>query len=226
MCWNLTVRQTGRGLTRFSRRRLRKNRRKIIVLDDDPTGVQTVHDISVYTSWDRESIREGFAETNSLFYVLTNSRGLTEAQTTKVHQDIAHTVAEVSKETGQDFLIISRSDSTLRGHYPLETELLKKGIEAETGISIDGEVLCPFFREGGRFTIGNVHYVKYGDELWPAGEDGVREGQGHSVTVPRICVTMWRKRRAEHIRLPLSPVYRLRSCGHFSWMRLNRSWRL
>lgn len=147
-----------------------ENRRKIIVLDDDPTGVQTVHDISVYTSWDGESIREGFAETNSLFYVLTNSRGLTEAQTTKVHQDIAHTVAEVSKETGQDFLIISRSDSTLRGHYPLETELLKKGIEAETGISIDGEVLCPFFREGGRFTIGNVHYVKYGNELWPAGE--------------------------------------------------------
>ena len=24
---------------------------KIVVLDDDPTGVQTVHDVSVYTAW-------------------------------------------------------------------------------------------------------------------------------------------------------------------------------
>ena len=31
---------------------------KIIVLDDDPTGVQTVHDISVYTDWDADSIRQ------------------------------------------------------------------------------------------------------------------------------------------------------------------------
>ena len=28
-----------------------KSRRKIIVLDDDPTGVQTVHGVSVYTDW-------------------------------------------------------------------------------------------------------------------------------------------------------------------------------
>ena len=30
--------------------------------------------------------------------------------------------------------------------------------------------MCPFFKEGGRFTIDNVHYVKYGDELVPANE--------------------------------------------------------
>lgn len=147
-----------------------KNNRKIVVLDDDPTGVQTVHDISVYTSWDKESVRKGFEEENKLFYILTNSRGLTVSQTTQVHKEIAHTVAEVSRETNKDFIIISRSDSTLRGHYPLETELLKEVVEQETGISMDGEVLCPFFKEGGRFTIDNVHYVKYGEELVPAGE--------------------------------------------------------
>ena len=36
--------------------------KKIIVLDDDPTGVQTVHSISVYTDWSVESIEKGFAE--------------------------------------------------------------------------------------------------------------------------------------------------------------------
>lgn len=144
--------------------------KKIVVLDDDPTGVQTVHDISVYTDWSEESIRSGFEETNNLFYILTNSRGFTAEQTTKAHREIAEVVDAVSKETGKEYIFISRSDSTLRGHYPLETELLKECYEKNTGKTIDGEILCPFFKEGGRFTIENVHYVKYGEELIPANE--------------------------------------------------------
>lgn len=31
---------------------IRTNHQKIVVLDDDPTGVQTVHDISVFTNWE------------------------------------------------------------------------------------------------------------------------------------------------------------------------------
>jgi hypothetical protein len=77
------------------------NNKKIVVLDDDPTGVQTVHDISVYTNWEKESIRRGFAEENNLFYVLTNSRGFTVEQTTKAHNEIAAVVDEVAKETGR-----------------------------------------------------------------------------------------------------------------------------
>lgn len=149
---------------------IKASNKKIVVLDDDPTGVQTVHDISVYTSWDKDSIRAGFDEENSLFYVLTNSRGFTAEQTTKAHYEIAAVVDEVAKETGKEYIFISRSDSTLRGHYPLETELLKADYEKNTGKVIDGEILCPFFKEGGRFTIENVHYVKYGDELVPANE--------------------------------------------------------
>ena len=146
------------------------NRKKIIVLDDDPTGVQTVHDISVYTNWEKDSIRQGFEEDNKLFYILTNSRGFTTEQTTEVHNAIAKVVDEVAKETGREYMFISRRDSTLRGHYPLETELLKVNYEKNTGKTVDGEILCPFFKEGGRFTVGNVHYVKYGEELIPANE--------------------------------------------------------
>lgn len=138
--------------------------KKIVVLDDDPTGIQTVHDISVYTDWSAESIRKGFDEPGKLFYILTNSRSFTVQQTTDVHSEIAKTIDAVSRETGKDYLVISRGDSTLRGHYPLETELLKGGR------NVDGEILCPYFREGGRYTIDNIHYVKYGDELVPAGE--------------------------------------------------------
>ena len=140
---------------------------KFIVLDDDPTGVQTVHDISVYTDWSVESLKSGLLEENKVFYVLTNSRGLTADETAVAHREMAANIVTAARETGKRYLIMSRSDSTLRGHYPLEPRLLKEGMEAD-GFTVDGEILCPFFKEGGRFTIGNTHYVKYGDELVPA----------------------------------------------------------
>ena len=155
---------------RLLKAEIAKNHKKLVVLDDDPTGVQTVHDISVYTNWEKASIRQGFEEENNLFFILTNSRGLTAKQTKAVHQEIGKNVAEVAKECRKDYIYISRSDSTLRGHFPLETEVLKECCETYSGRKIDGEILCPFFKEGGRFTLENVHYVQYGEELIPANE--------------------------------------------------------
>lgn len=143
--------------------------KKIVVLDDDPTGVQTVHDVSVYTDWEEDSIRQGFLEKESMFFILTNSRSFSAEETERVHREIAKRVGNVSKELNQDFMIISRGDSTLRGHYPLETEILADELQKSAGLASDGEVFCPFFPEGGRFTLDNVHYVKDRDELVPAG---------------------------------------------------------
>lgn len=149
---------------------IKNNQDKIIVLDDDPTGVQTVHGISVYTDWSYESIRSGFQEETKMFYILTNSRGFSVEQTTKVHHEIGQRIAEIAKEENKGYLIISRGDSTLRGHYPLETEILKEEFEKFSGYKVDGEILCPYFREGGRYTLGNVHFVKYDQELIPCAE--------------------------------------------------------
>ena len=157
------------GIQALLEEEVKKDKHKIVVLDDDPTGVQTVHDISVYTDWTYESIKKGFEEENKLFYVLTNSRGFTVEQTTKAHLEIGETVAKVAAELGMDYVIVSRGDSTLRGHYPLETELLRQMAEKYGNKKVDGEIICPYFKEGGRFTIDNVHYVKYGDELVPEG---------------------------------------------------------
>lgn len=146
------------------------NNSKLIVLDDDPTGVQTVHDVLVCTNWSEKSIRKGFEDKSKLFFIMTNSRGMTAEETTSVHHQIVANVAKVAREMHVRYLYISRSDSTLRGHYPLEPQLLKEGYEKAEKLSVDGEILCPFFKEGGRYTIDNVHYVKYGDELVPAAE--------------------------------------------------------
>ena len=154
---------------RLLKRELSEDFHKIVVLDDDPTGVQTVHDVSVYTDWSMESIAAGFREDNKVFYILTNSRGMTQEETETIHKEIGEAVVRVSKEQKKPFLLISRSDSTLRGHYPLETETLRACLE-KGGIHADGEIITPYFKDGGRFTIGNIHYVKQGDELVPAAE--------------------------------------------------------
>jgi uncharacterized protein YgbK (DUF1537 family) len=149
---------------------LEKNRRKFVVLDDDPTGIQTVHNVYVYTDWSVESIKRGFMDSNSMFYLLTNSRAMTDNQTRNIHLELTNNVINAAHESGKEFMIISRSDSTLRGHYPLETELVKQVVESKSRIVIDGEILFPFFKEGGRYTIDNIHYVDENGVLTPAGE--------------------------------------------------------
>ena len=143
--------------------------RKIVVLDDDPTGVQTVNGVYVYTRWDAETLLQAFRAPEQMFFILTNSRGLTAAESRAQHGEIANHIAEAAEATGQDFLVLSRGDSTLRGHWPMETEVLRTVLEEKTGKRYDGEVLYPFFPEGGRYTLNDVHYVRQGDRLVPAG---------------------------------------------------------
>ena len=144
--------------------------RKVIALDDDPTGIQTVHGVNVYTDWTQERLLDCFRDNDSISFILTNSRSFTAAQTETVHRDIAERVCRAAAETGRDYVLISRGDSTMRGHWPLETQTLAEAIAQESGRRFDGEVILPFFKEGGRFTFGNVHYVKDSETLVPAGE--------------------------------------------------------
>lgn len=143
--------------------------RKIIVLDDDPTGTQTVHGVNVYTDWEEKSIRAGMQESSNMFFILTNSRSFSSQKTEKVHREIGRRIAKLSAECGRDYILVSRSDSTLRGHYPLETETLRDAVERNSDKRFDGEILFPFFVEGGRYTIDNIHYAQDGNQLIPVG---------------------------------------------------------
>ena len=144
--------------------------RKVIVLDDDPTGIQTVHGVNVYTDWSYERILDCFRGDAVISYILTNSRSFTSAHTKRVHREIAENICRAAAQTRCDFVLISRGDSTLRGHWPLETQVLAETLAANGRKPFDGEVVIPFFPEGGRFTFGNIHYVREEDSLIPASE--------------------------------------------------------
>lgn len=150
--------------------RLNRLNRKIIVLDDDPTGTQTVNQVDVYTEWGKDTILEAFKDENKMFFVLTNSRSFSKKETVRVHKTIAKNIVESANLTGTQFLIISRGDSTLRGHYPIETESLRQSIEKASKYCYDGEIIIPFFEEGGRRTIDDIHYVETEDGLIPVGK--------------------------------------------------------
>lgn len=128
---------------------------KIIVLDDDPTGSQTVHSCLLLTRWDVDTLRLGLADESPIFFVLTNTRSLPPDGAAAVTREVCHNLKRAIEALGiQDFLIVSRSDSTLRGHYPIETDV----IASELG-PFDAHFLVPAFFEGGRITRDSVHYL-------------------------------------------------------------------
>jgi uncharacterized protein YgbK (DUF1537 family) len=129
---------------------------KIIVLDDDPTGSQTVHSCLLLMQWDVETLRLGLADESPIFFVLTNTRALTPERAASVTREVCHNLkAAISAENIHEFLVVSRSDSTLRGHYPIETDVI-----AEELGPFDAHFLIPAFFEGGRTTRDSVHYLK------------------------------------------------------------------
>ena len=154
---------------------IEKDDHVFVVLDDDPTGVQTVHDVNVYTDWQTDTLINAFRE-DRLFFILTNSRALSVEETTRLHREIVENVSWAAKKTGKKYFFISRGDSTLRGHYPLETDLLCEGLLRQYG-RVDGDILFPFFKEGNRFTVNDVHYVRYGNEMVPCGETEFAQDQ-------------------------------------------------
>ncbi|MEH1865587.1 MAG: four-carbon acid sugar kinase family protein [Nostoc sp.] len=142
------------------------NKPKIIVLDDDPTGSQTVHSCLLLMHWDVDTLRSGLQDDSPIFFVLTNTRSLTPESATSVTKEVCQNLKIALNVEGiDDFLIVSRSDSTLRGHYPIETD----AIAQELG-PFDAHFLVPAFFEGGRITRDSVHYLMIGDIPTPVHE--------------------------------------------------------
>ena len=148
------------------RNQVKASRCKVAVLDDDPTGTQTVHGVPVLTEWSVEALRDELSDESSVFYVLTNSRSLTLAQAQSLNREIGRNLVDAARQTGREFAVVSRSDSTLRGHFPGEVKALADAL----GQTFDGWIINPFFLEGGRYTIGDIHYVDEGGWLVPAAE--------------------------------------------------------
>jgi len=137
------------------------------VLDDDPTGTQSVADLPVLTRWEVADFAWAFAyEVNGqrqrAVYVLTNTRSLDPAEAASRNEEIVRNAlaAAAAADPALRLSFVSRSDSTLRGHYPLEPDVIAATVTAVNGETTDGVVIVPAFPDAGRVTIGGVHYMR------------------------------------------------------------------
>ena len=123
------------------RAQVEAGKRKVVVLDDDPTGTQTVYGIPVLTEWQDESLRAELANDLPAFYLLTNSRALPAAGAGELNTEIGRNLVKAAQQAGRNFAAVSRSDSTLRGHFPGEIESLAEAL----GQTFDGWIVLPYF---------------------------------------------------------------------------------
>ncbi|MGB5984139.1 MAG: four-carbon acid sugar kinase family protein [Desulfobacterales bacterium] len=139
---------------------------KLVILDDDPTGTQTVHGLPVLTTWRVEVLADELLTPGPGFFILTNSRSLTPPDAARLSQEIGANLRQAIAQTGVPLELISRSDSTLRGHFPGEVRALTRAL----GTPDLPCIVLPFFLEGGRLTANDIHYVAEGEILVPAAQ--------------------------------------------------------
>ncbi|MEU6256724.1 four-carbon acid sugar kinase family protein [Streptomyces sp. NPDC047043] len=143
---------------------------RLVVLDDDPTGTQTVADVPVLTSWTVDDLRWALRQDSSAFFVLTNTRSLSPEDAAARNREVVRALHAASAAEATDYVLASRGDSTLRGHFPLETDVLAEEV-TELGVGApDGVVLVPAYIEAGRLTVGSCHWMRTADGLLPVGE--------------------------------------------------------
>ena len=145
---------------------MNKSQPKIIVLDDDPTGSQTVHSCLLLMQWDVETLKIALQDEVPIFFILTNTRAIAPKQAREITTEVCHNLKQALKEAQiTNFLVVSRSDSTLRGHYPIETDAI-----AESLGDFEAHFLTPAFFEGGRVTKDSIHYLLIDGALTPVHE--------------------------------------------------------
>jgi len=141
----------------------------VVVLDDDPTGSQVVHDVPVLVRWTDDDLLWAFRHPAHTVFILTNTRSLGRTATRELLVDLAQRIHRAAAKVGVEVVLLSRGDSTLRGHFPLETDVLAEEA-VRRGQPYDAIVLAPAYLDAGRVTVGDTHFVRAGSAYIPVGE--------------------------------------------------------
>ena len=183
--------------------------RVLVVLDDDPTGTQSVADLPVLTAWTTDDLAWALRTGKPAVYVMTNSRSLAPADAAARNREVVTAALQASRTTGTSVGFVSRSDSTLRGHFPLETDMIAQCLAEQSGRTVDAVVIVPAFGEAGRLTVGGVHYAgTAASGFVPVGETEFARDATFGYTSSDLCEwveekTQGRRRAADVVALTL-----------------------
>lgn len=150
--------------------RLAQLNRCVVVLDDDPLGTQTLHDTPVLATWEVADLCQALDTDEPALCILTNTRSMPLLDAQTVNREIISNLSAALRKVRRPITVVSRSDSTLRGHFPGEVNALAQALVAAQGEPFDGICLVPSFPEAGRLTVGNFQWVQEGELLIPAAQ--------------------------------------------------------
>ncbi len=134
----------------------------VAILDDDPTGVQTLAGIKVVLDWQPGRIETVLARASAL-HVLTNTRAFAPDEA----RALIGSAAAAVMQARSDAVVVLRGDSTLRGHVFEEYLGL---CDARGGPKSPVLLLVPALPSAGRVTIAGVHYLTRDGERIPVHE--------------------------------------------------------
>ena len=146
---------------------IEKRGEKAVVIDDDPMGTQSVANVSLLTEWPVDAIAHELQNDHRGVFLLTNSRSMPLGEAVDTVTLAGRNLREAVESTGENTIVISRIDSTLRGHYPDEVNALT---DVFGRLPSPLHIIVPFFFQGGRYTIDDIHYLAEGDRLIPVGQ--------------------------------------------------------
>ena len=152
--------------TEAIRAAIEKRGEKAVVIDDDPMGTQSVANVSLLTEWPVNAIADELQNGLRGVFLLTNSRSMPVREAVDTVSRAGRNLRAAMERTGENPIVISRIDSTLRGHYPAELDALTEVFGRPSALHI----IVPFFFQGGRYTINDIHYLAEDGRLTPVGQ--------------------------------------------------------
>jgi uncharacterized protein YgbK (DUF1537 family) len=135
---------------------------RYVVLDDDPTGVQTLAGIRVLLAWEADDIAAALEHGRSV-HLITNVRALSPATA----RAVTATGARTARAAAPGATVVLRGDSTLRGHLLEEVEGVASVV---TPGRIPPLLLVPALPAAGRVTVDGVHRIERNGRLVPLHE--------------------------------------------------------
>ncbi|MEM6530064.1 MAG: four-carbon acid sugar kinase family protein, partial [Chloroflexota bacterium] len=142
----------------------RQHNRMVVVMDDTLTGSQAMHNTPVLTNRQVSGFAATFESTAHSMVILMNTRNLSRTDATALYRRVTHNLLEAQQRTGREFVIVSRGESTLLGHFPLDVEAVGQAMPTR----YDGVLFVPGIN--GSYTVDNIHYIEQDDDYLPAAE--------------------------------------------------------
>jgi len=147
----------------------RRTGTRTVALDDDPTGTQTLRGVRLVSRWTDDDLRWALGAEPGVSVALTNTRSLSRPDATTLVHELAWSLERLATAEGWPLRLVARGDSTLRGHVPLETDVLAQ-VAAAHGRPYDAVLFTPAYLEAGRMTVGDVQWVGTPDGWIMAGD--------------------------------------------------------